>query len=472
MLAGRGYSSIDGSGHPAPIVLWPPGYSASLWVVGQFGLDPPIGARALNLLLLVANLVAVTAIVAGHSGRSSKAVPAAAVLLFSSPALISAHAWAWSEPLYLLLIFGSLWLLNGYLRFGNRLQLVGAGLMAGGAVLTRYVGISWVAAGAAGLWLWDRRRAVGRALAVGIFGLPSLAGLLLWLGRNLAASGSLASRPLRFHRLYSVHFLPAVENLGRWIFPTTDDPRIQTIGLTVLGLTWAYLSLRYVRSVDLRSGRSADQTGGPSRIPELCVLATIGYLGALVSSKFLTDPQLPLDQRLFLPALALLVIGLVCATQRLWTSGGRSIGIFGVLAVGGVMLAGSVVESFRFTANASTDGLGYNSVSWQQSELVRYADRLAPGVRIYSNADDGLNFRTGRPVYPVPEAYGVAYGQSEQDFFREIGEMKRDMAGGAALVYFDAVTWRLSASIADLRESLPLITLFRADEGAVYGYDG
>lgn len=220
LLAGDGYSSsiiYYESQHqfasvPAPLTVWPPGFSLLLAGAMALGVPAPTAAFALSLL----SHLAVTGLI--YVGLRRIAV---------SPwiALITALVWllhpsacnmvlaSTSEPAFTAFTMASFILLVEAVRRAKaRRWMMAAGACAAFAILMRYNGVLWPAA--AGLWLavaalkqrsW---RPIQRALVFG--SLPALTTVgLFW--RNYELTGRLSGGQFEFGGAGSV--VAAVKNI-------------------------------------------------------------------------------------------------------------------------------------------------------------------------------------------------------------------------------------------------------------------
>src|SRR6185436_9214017 len=70
-----------------------------------------------------------------------------------------------------------------------------------------------------------------------------------------------------------------------------------------------------------------------------------------------------------------------------------------------------------------SDGQGYASRQWKESETVQRVRSLAPGTPIYSNAPDGVYYLTGRPAILVPEKTVFVTGRPNQNYETELAKM-------------------------------------------------
>ncbi|MGH2603678.1 MAG: ArnT family glycosyltransferase, partial [Dehalococcoidia bacterium] len=182
---GEGYRAPDGE----PYVAFPPLYPTMIAALSLGGIEPETAARLLDAVSFGVVILATGWAVGRITTSTVYAALGAGAVLVSTPVLDSAlHIW--SESLFTALTMIALGCL--VLRSEPR----SAGAMAGAwvasalAALTRYIGVV-VPLTHAAVELSDRATPVAIRLRRAGIALLALAPLLLWLGRNLAVSGTL-----------------------------------------------------------------------------------------------------------------------------------------------------------------------------------------------------------------------------------------------------------------------------------------
>jgi len=186
----------------------------------------------------------------------------------------------------------------------------------------------------------------------------------------------------------------------------------------------------------------------------------------LLFSKYFADPFFPLDDRILSPALAALILLAVMLWhsefRRFESSQVRPRAVRMLVAVlVAAQLGLSAQQSAAWAAIGHEKGLGYNSRSWQESSLVDFVAALPTDAVVYSNADDGLLFSTGHPVWRLPAASGSDPPAWPAQIQERLG------LGQAYVVYFDAITWRDLVTPGDLQRHFVVEELLATEEGVV-----
>jgi hypothetical protein len=413
LLHGYGLSRLGGGGEVIPLTHFPPLYplvlAAGGWVLPW---SSSVVARWLAAALF-AGLVLLAGLIVRKFTNSAWAGVGTAVVVLSSPVFLDVDAWAMSEALYLVCSLSALWLLATYVARPGWSVLLWAGLVAGAAYATRYVGASLLATGMVVIWMAGGVRWPRRLLRVGVYaGLGALP-VLAWMTRNALLTGLTTNRILIFHPLGRAKLSEAAHALASFILPDGISFWlrfvIMLVGLACLAVYW----LRAFWTAERRRVRSWD---APTQLAGVLILHALVYASLLSVSLSFFDASTRLDERILSPLwlVAILLAGLLGAR---WAGGARpsewprvmASGIFvGVVALGGA-------RSLTTARTAHANGLGFNSRGWVTSPTVAWVEALDVDASLTSNEAFPLYYRTGRPVYWAPEAIDPVKGEPRAD---------------------------------------------------------
>ncbi|MCB1800129.1 MAG: hypothetical protein KDI82_00430 [Gammaproteobacteria bacterium] len=372
IAAGDGWKTTDFSFDPSLAHglteqrAWPPLYPAALALFVADGAD--VGAAALlSGILLTASIVLLVLIL--RPAMPWSAALALGILSGLSLPMLTVHAFAWSETLFIALLLLAVWSGAHYLALGpkNRtwrtamLTTTVAALIL--LVYTRYIGIVFSLLLPAMLLL--DRHTPGSSRKIVVAGLVYALGVGYLLLSNLLASGHLSGAP----RQPSVEGLAgAMADLGEALAALVPDG-FQLYVLAVIGA--ALLAWLRLRQVPTPSQRAHARHAGM-----LLGLAVAAYLAALLAlrSRYQFDA---IDVRLVSPALVGL-LGLLALLP--WTIDGRGAGsavqwMAGLLIVlagaHGYIRLDTIGDNWQAHANP---GLQLNS-STPYNNLTQPADR-------------------------------------------------------------------------------------------------
>jgi hypothetical protein len=366
------------------MVFHPPGFPMVIALPIAAGLRPDAAAVLVIALAAGATVLLAFALVRGLAGVPAGAL--AVVLLLAMPSWVRLHTAVWSEPLYLaLLLTAVLALVRHPERSGTH------GVLALGCTLVRHVGIS--VAATAGLIAMlapgDWRSRVKRASAAT---LPSVLFLVGW--HLFGARDGAPLREARLHEGSQGSALAVADVLRRWLVPVGEG-----------GVAWLIAAFAAVALV-VACVRSP-VWGRPQWRRYAVVAACIAFLHlvVVVVSRLFVDPEIPLDDRLLMPALVLATIGVAAGLAAGW---GRDSALTlrdGIVmaALAAWLIAGGL-QIRNGLAGIRGYGQYYTAAVWDQSPVLAWAKELgeAGGPLPYSNEPEMIWLHTGRPAYRTP----------------------------------------------------------------------
>ena len=426
IAAGRGAMEITAEGW-RPLTHFPPLYPLVLAAGVPMGVSPVIAARVLNALLLPSFILLAAFIAFRGSERSFAAAILAAVLLLASRDAIATWCMAWSEPLFLLLLFAFFAMFARSLERDDTRLLVAAAFVAAACVLVRHVGIAVVGTGAIAILLWgggSMRRRFGKTA---LFTAVAIVPIVLWFLRNAAVSGSATSAPPAFHPLPFGAYYNGAENL--WLFLTRGWDRVDwnRIPRNLQVLAAAFVLLFFLAAGLWERRRGAI-------VAPLLALFVIVYL-ATFSAAGAALYILVFDDRLLLPVTLTGAVLVVMLLIR-WTAGKRLARTIIVTLIAVHALLGALAVR-SFVAQARADGLGYNSRSWRRSPLIARVARLPRTVSLCTNADDAVWFLTRRHAATLPAKRSPMMPVANPIYSEEL-----QRGCGDVVAWFSTVPWR------------------------------
>ncbi len=472
LLTGRGLTIPFGDVADLPLTRFPPLYPALLAFAGSLAGDPLSVARWLHAGLFGANALLIAHLVTQARGGLTGATVAAAGLFVLSPSMVLLHSMAWSEPVFLLLSLLCLALLARFVRTQDGRWVVAAGIFAGLACLTRYVGVSLLGAGFLSVLIWgggDRRRRVRMALLfLGLGAAP----LGLWFLRNLAIAGTAADRAVVPHLVGATQAWQALETVSRWLLlpPSAPNAVKAAVALLVGGGVFGALLLGGPSIRARGEGRFREWF---ARVPaEIRLLAvfSISYGLVLLASVSLVDANTPLDERLLSPLLGPALVTSVFALATVRGAGrGARVGRAALLLGASLFSLLSLKASSAAALEAYRNGIGFNQVEWRRSATVARLSGLLETTRIYANAPEAVYLLTGRSALQIPRRANLVTRQTNESFQNDVMAMGAALAQeGGVIVYFTRIQSNSLPTEEELRDLLSLEPLFRGEDGAIY----
>lgn len=380
-LAGKGFE-------PSPIFA--PALPLMLIPLGWLGTEPLVGIRWLNAFLFGINILLGGWLVKRMGALSGFALLAALWMALAENAL-EAHAWAMSEALCITCTLLALFLAFEYLESPRWFMLMGSGIMAALACLTRYAALPVVAAILLALislrlhWKWSFR--LGSAA---VFAIISLSPMLLYMWR----SARLLGRPLYYSAYTSEPF--TLDNLTWYIYNTLNwfvpgrlirgYELLAGLGVLLLlgvgALVWRFYRRR----------RPGDQARISSGFWLLLLYVLMNYL-MLFFARGLTGLA-AYNARYLVPPLLVFLLAMAYLLSWFWQSGERLIRVMVVvLCVGFVLYYGYRVADY--TWRTAQTGLGYLNSGWHESETIPYLKQHLDKPMV-ATGDVGIYFWTGQ----------------------------------------------------------------------------
>lgn len=470
LLNGRGLSVLSGDGEPIPMIRFPPLFPALLALMGTLGIDPLNGARWLNTFFFAANILLVGLVIYRYTRSSLFTSMLGSFLMLSSTHMLKIHSMAWTEPAFIFFGLFGLFLMAAYLERPRLILLLACSLPIALAFLTRYLGLALVTSGLLGIFFFSRQASYRRSIASIIFAGLTCFPMALWIRRNVYVAGRATGRKMVFHVIGSGHVNSALSTLSTWLFA----PLVPGVGQGVLLQVGATSVLALIILLLLREKKLTGnvRTNHPvaKMLPLLATfICSYGILLAVSISFF--DAQTPLDDRILSPIYTSGLILFLCLGHKAMTTrrGNHAIGIFTIVLC--IALAASyAARATTWVIRMHTDGQGYASRAWRDSEIMERIRNLPSGTPIYSNGADAIYLLTGRPASMLPANADPASLQINGSYMDELIRMKHLLAKkDGVLVYLNAIAWRrYLPSETKLKEQLTLRLLTRGVDGSIY----
>jgi hypothetical protein len=491
LATGRGLGLYRPSGQFVPLVSHPPLYPLLLIAFSGPSLNLVAAARWIDVLCF-GILVFASGWLFYRLTNSAWASLALSGILLVQPALINAYTSAMAEPIFLLTeVIGSLLVLL-YIKDGQRLVLVLAGVVSGMAFLTRYPGAVFVACGASFLVLFGSRPLRRRLKDFGLYSCIAVipvAAFVAWSNiqysgatpRGLKESYSLLPEFMAFIRkipsiVYSWKPLTAemVSSTGANAELLRGLGKPAVVVALLVGIIFVIGSARKMRA-QIVSGKL---DASALRIPGLFLLIQAAYLAFFGVAYVVTSPTPDVDGRTILPILPALIVTLISVGYVLVQSWPRAVWIrvvAGMCVIGS--MAGYVSIGIEPLQRLHENGAGYTSPKWRKSETIQAAMSLPTDIPLISNEPIAVLFYVGHWPHEMsvtgepglPSSY-TRYGDGTD----EMESIFRDQH--AALILFNTIYTQIGgeyqgetqARVEALTKGLTVE--FMGNDGAIYTY--
>ena len=491
LLEGQGLGWVEADGSFRMLPYTPPFYPLALSGVGLFVSDLVTGARWLNMLLFGLTIVVVGVSFYRITRHGWLAALLSAALALS-PVIINVQVWAMSEPLFLLLGFLGLLLVLGNLNRPRLGVLTAAALLCGLAVLTRYIGVAFVAAGGLALLMFQSKalakaRGLNRWSSAVIFGAIAVLPMLIWLAVDFFSTGTVGSRSGQPASAYWQRFLemgaPLESIILFWLLPDSVAARLPGF---VRALLWllplaALSGLAAVLAAKMKRVRLVEPTeAAAARMAALFGLFTAFYLIVLAGVHVFTYPPVTLASRMLSPvhfAVLVLIFSLLFLGLRsLVPSGQTGRVITALVYLGCLGLVGSYALRGTLVAREyNQTGIGYLAPEWRDAPVLDALRTLDPSVPIITNETTAVMFFLDRPAYAVQEIYQnqpstdfSAYGEGDDEAQRVFREQ-----GGALVLFYQTLSEDYAMYGERAEERIDALTAglesyYQGEDGGIY----
>jgi len=455
LQAGRGPVVVQASGDFAVAAHHPPLYAMALAATTATGAGEVDAARWLNALLFGIVIFICGTMVYSFSASGWLGVAAASLILVF-PHLIAVSTGILSEPLLLVLGFGSVFLLARYLRDGGRKLLVLSAILASLAFLARYAGAAFIGVGVIALIVLSTQSIRRRLSDLALFLAISLAVPVAWLAWLQSRPTPLSPRrwiwdfadlwersePLRG---------AIVANSWEWI-PFLD---------TIPGATYLWKVLLLIIVIGVGAGlfiffayrryfalETRDQHRNSFLAIAILLAISVVHIGLLTITFLFTIPSLDqadINNRLLLPVALSLLLAAVLIGNRIAAEWPHQ-KLLRLLPYGVVLLAiawylPSTVDTVKLLHDSAA---GLASPTWSQSETIAAVSSLPPEMKLISNEGTAIMLYLDRPTYNIPELMpGGQRAQSAPFGEGPAGEERIFREEGAALILFNSVRQQL-----------------------------
>ncbi len=434
LISGHGYSRLRADGTHVPITGFPPFFSIVL--AGANLLDGSVldSSRYVNALLLGINITLVGVILHRLTHSSWAALLGGLFTLLSQEVLLT-HAWVMSEALFICLTLLGLIGLLQYFRQGKRGYILLAGVFAGLAVVTRYVGLSLIPASCAGLLLITHdslRRRLVNTLYFGSISVLPLSGLLL---RNSMVASSMTARQTLFHPISRNLIVAFFDETSSWFVPNdlhfSWRQRLVTFGVFILICGALFLWEIYRQRLDRN-----DFHARSIWFQIILVLFIVLYLIIVVANTLYLDASTTeLGIRRYL--VPVFMCGLLWVILVLYHSGWvRFPHMIPRILLTTVALGLLGLYAYRATSFVMEPGyvFGYTDFKNAVPEAVAALKAIDPDRPIVANDLELVYFLAGRPPYATSYRFDHFTQQANPEFETEMREIEALIQQGAILV--------------------------------------
>lgn len=466
LAAGNGFLGYEGF----PYTSWPPLYPVLIAVgnaVGQvFTVTTPLETlRFVHSGLYMAVVFFSSLLVLISTNSRSLAVIAALAVTFSFP-LLRAAVFVWSELLFVLLMVLFTLFLARLLHKPRVRLLIIAAVLAGLAVLQRYMGVAVIAAGGVSILFFAQTGLKQRLRLALVFGLVSSVPIAAWVVRNLTLSDQATGpRPASAITLWDAG-TNAMNTILDWFAPHG----LQEFSAAVAGVMFILL-LCMIPMLIHRYRWHQKQSPG-DRLDQITLAQTgvyvsvIVYIMALVTAHSTTSLHV-LWHRDMVPIYPLVIcLVLICvdaATRWLARVYGIDRALLQVLAVS-ALTAWFLLYPLPKTLREMNEFRSFCcDPVWTRLELIETLRTLKPDTLSFSNTP--LPLYAGIVVIEAPhvlDAWGSMPGEHDDQRLAWFSDLHEGECSP------DNRCYRQNYTLDELSTAFDVASLYQYPEGGIY----
>jgi hypothetical protein len=371
--------------------------------------------------------------------------------------MLRVSVYAWTEPLFALLVILFMFDMSKFLKNGRFKSLVIAVVYAALACLQRYAGIAIVMAGVAMiLLLTPKTKWRDKLKCSTIFGAISCVPLGLWFLRNKLVASTVAEYYLRLDTTFLQEIIKALDSLTPWFIPDKISLALRSV---IIG---ALISVM-VAAVFLRNRKFRKEQFGDTMFVKAAVVLIVAYSVFVITASVYANATA--DYRTFSPVyvfiILFLLIGLEAVGKLLGTVFKKEwAGLLVITALCGLWLVFYPLPLVRqqmayYTAYGVP---GYNSTVWRMSPLLNWVKMHPLDGQIFSNEPHPLVLLAGVNAEITPtRRLGI------EDFKKQLSSNKKNY-----LVWYYRY-WRSHlCNFEELNSMIKLNLVAKLPDGAVY----
>jgi hypothetical protein len=404
LLAGRGLLMVN----EEVSTSWPPLYPTLLAMLKFCGLDYIASTRCISAVTFGLTMFLAGLWVLKYSQRLFLAVLCSLAILCSKP-LTWVFSYAWSEPIFLLLLMLYFLILPAVIKKPTMKRVVGLGVVTAAACLTRYMGGVLFVVFVVLLMINREHPFWKRVTSAGVFGIVSVLPLGLWLLRNWVLTDTLTGPRFPSERTFLTNINLAGKLVASWYLPSQIVNAAP--GCVFFCLFSALITIIVV--YDIRRCRKNNQYW--LRSPEVMLASfLVVYTGAILAMITCTY-LMELNDRYLAPSYLAAVLLFLVSFRNIFALDMKLIqtkkeiygkvvrtGILGGIAVGIWFATGTNHVLLRAERMVKYGAGGRNSDRWQQSETVGWLKSHPLSGDVFSNRTFGVFFFTRHTCKPIP----------------------------------------------------------------------
>ncbi|MBL4673262.1 MAG: hypothetical protein JKX81_13475 [Arenicella sp.] len=407
---------------------WPPLYPLMLSALSLLSTDELSVFKLFHSVLYGLNIFLIPYLCIPKSDNQNAVRLLFSLFLLASPQFFLVHQMAWSESPFLTLCFSGLAILHN--NPNSRKTIYLSASLLGLAMLTRYIGIYFIAMGSLALLCVSDGEIYQRLKKSIFYGALAISPSLVYGLFNSLTLGSSTNRSIDLHPISVEHLNSLGTLVVNWFAPQSH----QGIGLLLVIATAFIFLITHLKRLSLIVKPS---TLNLDKSWYFLILA-VGYIIFILISISFFDAYTPIDERIFIPC----YIALWAAIFSLLMTNSKPVLLVTLLLVAAIG-ASNMLSTSKQVSNSIQNGIGYLAQGNNGLPILDSVQKYAGTRKIYSNASDFLFIHRGINAMPLPKVYSPVSLKPNPEFQQKLDTISNDIrSGDAIIVYMSGFIWR------------------------------
>ncbi len=440
--------------------------------VGHLGIDLFQGARWLNALLFAFNIFLAGSVLMKYTGSGWLSLCGSFLILAASD-MVEIHSQAMSEPLFF--IFLLLWLLFfwEYFKEPKLLILLAASICTALSFVTRYAGITLVAAGLLGVFVLSRQMINKKIRHAVIFFFISCVPLGLFLAWDKYVFGNASARDFIFHPLTSHNWQEIASVFCSW-FISHGVYAQESLFLLLIGIIGLFFAGFILWDRARKASRETHGTSVFLKFSLLLIAFIFFYIISIIfSATFMDAKFISSFRRYFLPVhIAGLFLFLGFMRRVFFPKQTPSLrGETGKIVLGYLLLFYSV-NSAPYLIKQYTLGDRYARGPLRDSLIIRAVKEIPFKIPVYTNDSSSVYVLAGRESFEIPSSRDALNQKKNDAYASQFARMENDLKyKRGVLVYFkEDYTESGAEPVQEVSKKISLHLVTRDPYGAIYAF--
>jgi hypothetical protein len=426
-----------------------------------------VSIRILHSSLYAINIILFSTYVYFATAKKLTAMVGASAIFLSSMFILSLHAMAWSEPLFITLTFTAFLFHSKYLQTQKRVIFWLSCFCISMAIVTRYLGITLLPPVIISIFIFSNRSFKHKIIDTILMLSIALVPITTWIIRNALVAQTLTDRSWNIHIVGVEHCKEFFHTLNMLILPASiSEWRKEVILVVIVVLFIAGIVTLWIKQDSYIKILSNQQI-----LPFISIFFSLEYLFVIIISLSFFDANTPLDTRILLPMFLFLIASVISLAWFVAKSLNKKFIWKYFLFILYILIGLNLFDATAEAINTHYNGKRFNALKWRQSSILKTVKSFRNSITIYSNEPTLINFQTHKYSYPLPTHIIPCTNQINNTYHQSISKILHQCQNGTAvIVFFKTITWKkYMISNDEIKINFNLNNIAESKNAVIYG---